>query len=82
MVFTCMSKFDFLIVFTTWRDKSIFLNVIWVVENWHILNACGSSVYTLCNQKCRDYSNLLYEKYTNCLTEIIQERVRIPRYNQ
>ncbi|KAH8507309.1 hypothetical protein H0E87_009719 [Populus deltoides] len=25
-------------------------------------------------KKSRDYSNLLYEKYTNCLTEIIQER--------
>lgn len=82
MVFTCMSKFDFLISFTTWRDKSIFLNVIWVVENWHILNACGSSVYTLCNRPRRDYSNLVYEKYTNCLTERIQERVRFPRYNQ
>ncbi|XP_011036825.1 PREDICTED: cullin-1-like [Populus euphratica] len=32
------------------------------------------SVYTLCNQKRRDYSNLVYEKYTNCLTERIQER--------
>ncbi|KAJ6918217.1 hypothetical protein NC651_012454 [Populus alba x Populus x berolinensis] len=32
------------------------------------------SVYTLCNRPRRDYSNLVYEKYTNCLTERIQER--------
>lgn len=32
------------------------------------------SVFTLCNRPRRDYSNLVYEKYTNYLTERIQER--------
>ena len=66
--------------FSTWRDKSIFLNVILVAENWHILNTSDRCVYTLCTRKRRDSCSLVYEKYTNCLSERIQERVRFLPY--
>jgi len=78
--FTYMSKFDILIFFPTWRDKSIFLNVILVAENWHVLNTSDRCVYTLCTRKRRDSCSLVYEKYTNCLSERIQERVRFLPY--
>nr|TKS13822.1 cullin-1-like [Populus alba] len=32
-------------------------------------------VYNLCTRKLRDSCSLVYEKYTNCFSEIIQERV-------